>query len=146
MEKAESSVIFALPRQQALGYWHVIYGLALSACWLNGLPTVMRCLLITLVVVLWLQQSRSKTGSRAQYLSYTRGSKWAVSDDGADFFPVRIETGSMVTRHIIVLRYSRETDGKLHYKTLFIARSQMSAQDYRRLAVKLKLSRNDRNR
>ncbi len=126
----------------------LVYGLhllAVSSCWLADLPVNMQWVSTGAILGFWgLHEYRHK--AMAIYLKYATGSGWQVSWDGDDFQAIMILDTSVITRWAIFLHYANEYPPQLKgykgqvRKSLLILNDALSADDYRRLMVKLKLS------
>lgn len=125
---------------------HGLHGLALLACWLNGLAIVYRCLLATLVAGIWLRHSMLLARSQPNYLRYTAGQCWYISYDGQDYIPIAIESNSVVNSMVLVVHYRLGIADTVKSRSLFITRHSMPITHFRRLLVRLTLSRIDRDK
>lgn len=91
-------------------------------------------MLSVLVAVSWFYHC---TASKANslYLRYTASEGWAVSF-GDVFHAVNIKPTTVVGRTLAVLHFTTDSGGR----TLVIFNDAMTASDFRRLIVKLKIS------
>lgn len=138
----------------------LLYGLALMACLVNGLPLEYRLLLTLVVAGIWFlgpdKQSR-KTG----HLYHLPHQGWSLSLDGEHYDSIEVLPSTVVMDFLMILHYafpvqasprhtgdlsvffrqSLASAGRQHrMKTWVIFRSDLLVDDYRRLAVRLKLS------
>jgi hypothetical protein len=120
-----------------------VFALAFFACWLNGLSLAFRALLAMMVIGLWLRNFIGSARGGPNYLRYTASQCWYVSYDGQEYLPISIEPDTVVTSMLLVLHYQVGIADKLQSRMLFITRHSMPVSDYRRLLVRLRLSRND---
>lgn len=117
---------------QAIDGLHV---LSLSACWLSDLPIVYALVLSMLVVVSWpVRRKACETG--CIFLRYTVAEGWAVSFDGGHYLPIIIKPTTVTGGMLTVLHFSIDKRAR----TLVIFKDAMSANDYRKLIVNLKIS------
>jgi hypothetical protein len=120
-------------RQQLLITTH---GLAVLACWLNGLAVVYKFGLSVIVLGSWLVNAKP---SKAEpiYLRYTPRQGWWLCSDGENYQPIQIKPSSVISRMLTILHYTDMGDGG---GTVLIFKDAMDTNDYRRLIVSLKIS------
>lgn len=115
----------------------ILFVCAFAASWLNDLPKEYRCLMSFLVIVFWVMRNISKQSS-LYFLRYTTSLGWALSSDGTDYREIFISDGTVITCNAIFLCFKTKAQFN---KAIFIASDSVSANDYRSLIVRLKLSR-----
>jgi len=125
---------------------HGLHALALLACGLNGLAVVYRCLLALLVAGSWLKNSIVLARSRPSYLRYTAAQCWYISYDGQEYIPIVIEPDTALSNILLVVRYRLSIADTVKSRSLLITRHSMPITHFRRLLVRLTLSRIDRDR
>lgn len=116
---------------------NALYVCSFAACWLNDLSEKYQWLLGGLVVVFFMIRYRRKRSS-PYFLRYTASVGWALSLDGTDYREIQILDGTVITHYAILLYF--KTKKKLS-QSILIMRDSVSVNDYRRLIVRLKLSR-----
>lgn len=125
-------------RSKQLNYLvNFLYVCAFAACWLSDMPKEYKWLLSSLVVVLWVL-SNIFNDSSPYFLRYTANVGWELSLDGTDYMEILILDGTVLTHYAILLHF--ETNKPLS-QSILIVRDSVSADDYRRFIVRLKLSR-----
>lgn len=122
---------------------HVI---AIVACWLNGLGYGYRLLLTLMVLASWKSLSMQSIRQAGGYLHYTAPKHWSFSADGEKFNSVTIQKSTYLSPWLIILHYRSPNTEQLKSGTLLITREALSEDEYRRLQVMLKLSRDNQNR
>lgn len=136
LKNLESAMNFTIGRssrlRQAIDCLHV---LSLSACWLSELPLTYRLMLSFLTAASWVFQ-RKACEADSIYLRYTATEGWAVSFDGEGYLAVTIRPTTVVGRTLTVLHFSADSGNR----ALVIFNDAMTANDYRGLIVKLKIS------
>lgn len=110
-----------------------LHFLSVFACWLADLPISLQSVLTAVIVYLWWVNNRSANID----LRYTTGKGWQVSWDRESFLAAIILETTVITPVAIFLHYGNEQQG---FRAVIIANDSLSAIDYRRLMVKLKLS------
>lgn len=116
---------------------NILHVCAFAACWLNDMPKEYKWLLSSLVVVLWAFSDLFNRSS-PYFLRYTANAGWELSLDGIDYMEILILDGTVLTHYAILLYF--KTNKPLG-KSILIVRDSVSADDYRRFIVRLKLSR-----
>lgn len=112
-----------------------LHALSVLACWLNDLTILYSLALSLLAIASWYFQHKACEAS-CIYLRYTPTDGWTVSFDGNEYFVVQIRPTTMVGRMLTVLHFS----AKNSHSSLVIFKDAMTANDYRRLIVALKIS------
>ncbi len=135
-KKPESTLYFTIGRSRWLGRAiDCIHIVSLSACWLNDLPPLFRLILSLSVAASWVVQ-RNACGTGHIFLRYTITEGWAVSFDEELYIVVKIEPTTVTGRMLTILHFSADNRSR----ALVIVKDAMSANDYRRLIVNLKIS------
>lgn len=136
LKKTESTLHFTIGRsrrlKQAVDCLHI---LSVSACWLNDLPSLYSLSLSLLVTVSWVVQRYACETGRI-FLRYTVTEEWAVSFDGERYLVAKIKPTTVTGRMLIILHFSIDNRSR----ALVIVKDAMTANDYRRLIVNLKIS------
>jgi hypothetical protein len=136
-KKPELSSFFTIGQSRwlkaTIGFLHA---LSVLACWLNDLTILYSLALSLLVIVSWHFQHNKACKASCIYLRYTPTGGWTVSLDGNEYFVVQIRPTTMVGRMLTVLHFS----AKNSHSTFVIFKDAMTANDYRRLIVALKIS------
>lgn len=135
-KKTETTLHFTIGRsrwlRQAIDCLHV---LSMCACWLNDLPIVYRLILSLLVIASWFVQRTACKAGRI-FVRYTVSEGWAVSFDGEHYLAIKIKPTTVTGNMLTVLHFSIDK----HTRALVIFKDAMSANDYRKLIVNLKIS------
>ncbi len=114
----------------------ILHLMAITACWLAAIPeSVQLCLICMILVSAWFHRNYPEPASIE--LKYTLNREWEVSLDGNHFFRAVILESTWITPVVIFLHLTSVEHGNL---TRLVARDSLSADEYRRLKVKLKLS------
>lgn len=113
-----------------------LHGAAAVSCWLTSLAMSYQLLLSMAVGVFWLISNKCcKTPT--YHLRYTATGGWEVAFEGADYLAIIILGSTVVTPWGIFLHYKAH---KQPGRSLVIAKDSLSADNFRRLLVRLKLS------
>ena len=112
-----------------------LHVLSILASWLNDLPIFLNLLLSAVVMASWFFQYKACEADSI-YLRYTLNDGWAVSFSADNYLAVKIKPTTVVARMLIVLHLHADNRSK----TLVIFNDAMTAHDYRRLTVLLKIS------
>lgn len=115
--------------------------LALLAAGLNALPVIYRSVAGGVVVMLWLA-SRKYWKISASRLRYTENKGWEMAFDGMDYKAGKVLADTVVTQWVVFLRFKADAQSTM---PLIIAKDSLSADDFRRLRVKLMLSECERD-
>ena len=139
---------FRIPFEQRLlsHYWHAIHLLTIAGCWFNGLDYRYRLLLTLGILLSWRWGNRLATQENScWYLRYTAFKRWTLARNDDDSLLVSIRDGTFLSSWLIILHYRSDTAGRIKSGIMLIARQSLSEDEFRRLRVLLKLSRNDQN-
>lgn len=142
----------------------VLYGLALMACLMNGLVFLYKFLLALIVVSFWFLDKKTKHRATC-HLRYLARQGWSISLDGEHYDAIKVLPSTVIMSFLMILHYSFPAETYRHeeqalavsflfgfckrlsdarrqnrLKTLVIFRTDLSVDDYRQLAVRLKLS------
>lgn len=112
----------------------VLHGISISACWFNDLPIGCQLMLFLLVMASAVIQHRA-CQTTGVHLRYTAQEGWAISFDGQRYSVISVKPSTVVGSWLTVLYF--ETDRGA--TALAIFNDAMSANDYRRLIVNLKI-------
>lgn len=136
-KKHEPSLLLALKPSKRLKQLIVfMHALALGACVANALPaTVKLGLSAAICMHLWFTLKRLK--SKHHSIKHTVASGWQASSGNSAFESVRILNSTVITPFAIFLHTRSQNAGK---QAMLILNDALSADDYRRLIVKLKTS------
>jgi hypothetical protein len=88
-----------------------------------------------LVAASWFVQRDARQAGRI-LLRYTVTEGWAVCFDGEDYLAIKIKPTTVTGSLLTVLHFSIDK----HARALVIFKDSMSANDYRKLIVNLKIS------
>lgn len=114
-----------------------LHVLAVVACWFNALPFSWRLMLSLSAVASWFFQRQAYGDWVGILLRYSAAEGWVVSFDGEAYFAVTMQPSSVVSGWLIVLHFKID---RQRVRSLVIFKDAMSANDYRRLIVGLKIS------
>lgn len=114
-----------------------LHVLSVLACWLNGLSAVYQLMLSLLVMASWVVQRNACETSHI-FLRYTVTEGWAASFDGEHYLVAKIKPTTVTGRMLTILHFSIDNRSG----ALVIVKDAMTANDYRRLIVNLKISGN----
>ena len=110
--------------------------LSILACWLSALPLPLRILLSLLLAFSWHFQHKACSAD-CTYLRYTSNAGWAVAfHDHMSYDSLILKPSTVAGGMLTILHF----EVKNCNKTLLIFKDAMSANDYRRLIVLLKIS------
>lgn len=110
--------------------------LALLASCLNSLPTGYQAVLSVLVLLsAWMNRDGGRSGSVA--LRYTPDQRWWLALDGKDFQLIRIQSSTVISSGLIFLHWVCDENIR---GVVVIANDAMTANDYRKLMVYLKIT------
>ena len=115
----------------------VLHGLAVLACWLADIPVAVKwmgSLVIPLLGWVYVHQLRQAIIE----LRYTGATGWQICLDGEDFWDITILNSTVISNLAIFLHYHGNINPQ--FKAIMIANDSLSANDYRRLMVKLKIT------
>lgn len=138
----ESFRFQVLPSRRLQQLTEVLHGCAILACWLNGLQILYQLLLMVIVVLLWWHYAMRRE-ARPAYLRYTENKRWEVSMDQFTYQPAVILDTTVITSAVIFLHYKTDDQSS---GTLVIAGDSLSANDFRRLRVRLAIYGRDEAR
>ncbi len=132
----EPSSYFTIARSRILVIAiNCLHALAILACWLNGLPVHVRLMLSVFVAISWFFQFKACKSSN-KCLRYSATDGWAICLDDENYFEVKIKPTTVIGRILAVVHF--QTNAQCN--TLLILNDAMTANDYRRLVVLLKIS------
>jgi hypothetical protein len=134
---AEKLVIKICESRQLKQLVNILFFCAFVACWANDLPKDYQYLLSGLVVVFWALHNNANSSS-PYFLRYTANLGWGLSLDDTDYREILILDGTVITYFAILLFCKTKAQTT---RSILIARDSMSANDYRSLIGRLKLSR-----
>ncbi len=117
------------------------YGLTLIACCLNSLPIMIQTILVFSLVGLWVRSSKACKAAW-YYLSYTANQGWSVSYNGHNYVAIALKSSTVTGPIMTFFHYNTGIAEDAKARAFVILRDAMSADDYRRLVVKLRLSGN----
>ena len=123
------------PSRRIRNVFDVLHVCAALACWLNALQPFYRLILTVVVLVLW-GLNRKRWKAAPIHLRYTGNSGWAVSSDGLNYLTAVVLETTVVTNTLIFLHFRV---GEWLSRTLAIASDSLPENEFRRLAVRLKL-------
>ncbi len=114
-----------------------LHGVAVLVCWLADMPVAVKWGLSLVITVLGLVYAYQRRQVIIE-LRYTKATGWQICLDGQDFLDISILKSTVVSNLAIFLHYHRKDNPR--YKAIMIAHDSLSANDYRRLMVKLKIT------
>ena len=113
-----------------------LHALAVLACWLNALPLTARLLLCIIISYSWYFQLKAHK-AESTYLRYTSDSGWAIAlQDRENYDSLTLKPSSVTGNLLTILHFDLEKGSK----TLMIFKDAMTANDYRKLIVLLKIT------
>lgn len=112
-----------------------LHTLSISACWLNALLFIHSLMLSLLVTLSWIFHHKACKAD-STYLRYTASHGWAISFENEDYLPIEIKPTTVTGRLLTVLHFKFEKRSNI----LVIFKDAMTANNYRRLIVLLKIS------
>jgi hypothetical protein len=114
-----------------------LHGMAVLACWLANIPVAVKWVMSLVIPALgWVYVYQR--GQANIELRYTRTTGWQICLDGKDFWDITILKSTVVSNLAIFLHYRGKINPR--FKAIMIANDSLSANDYRRLMVKLKIT------
>lgn len=118
----------------------LIHGLALMACWLNGLSMAVQGLLSLSVLLSAHHHLLRRKQSTTVYLRYTPSMSWCLSTDGKEFAPILIAPSSVLTQLAIFFHYRPTSGAGKRRHALWLINHDIDPAQFRRLSVLLKLT------
>ena len=113
-----------------------LHMLSILACWLSALPLAARLFTCVLISYSWYFQFKAHK-AECTYLRYTSNVGWAVAfQDQARYDSLILKPSTVTGNMLTILHFDLENCSK----TLMIFKDAMTANDYRKLLVLLKIS------
>lgn len=116
---------------------HLLHILAIVAVWLSGLSSLYQVVLSGALGFFWGFGHKYAETSR-YFLRYTELGGWEIAQESQDFQRIDILGTSVITPMIIFLQVRSQSDAS--QQSLLIAQDGLSADHFRRLRVRLRLS------
>lgn len=136
MTKDLSTLQFTIAQSQWRLYLvHGLHALSITACWLNSLAVPLQLAATLLVLASWVVQYKASC-TKEVYLRYSTTDAWTISYDGETFALIKIKAETVISSLLSVLHFEA---GNLP-GSLLIFKDALSADQYRKLIVQLKIS------
>ncbi len=115
-----------------------MHGLALIAGIVNSLPFMVKATIFLFVCLsLWLNLKRFALDSKNLTIKFSEASGWQLGSETEGFSAIHLEGSTVSTPFFIILHAKRNKEPD---KAILIVKDSVTAEDFRKLRVSLKIS------